>query len=235
MKTIISLYPRELTETRGMFRPTSRFTLPAATMGSFSRLVVEDQYQSHYIGQDKHVDHRIFAEDIARDLVKCWAQPLSNNGGAPGVFISPIDNPTDEQVIHLPEFQKALQDQDRYMANMVGQADQLYAIPENRRNINEEHQVAAKYLRISGRPWQGGLSRGATKECPFCGAACSHGAVKCISCGEIIDQAGYEALKKQVLNGGVEPASAEADDTLEQIAGIVEKPKSALRPAGAAK
>lgn len=214
-RTIISIYPRECRETRPGFRPTSVFVLPESPIGGkFSRLVIEPQVQSQYVGNGFHVDRSdaTTPEKIAADLVRCWADNRAWSGipaGArPGIWVAKEPNPTDEQVLSSPEYKRALQEQNRYFAEKVKQADLYWQRDKSTINIDSEHYLAADYLKITGRSWQHDNRREANKTCPFCGAVIPSGAMICRECKEIVDPERYAIEKRKrelVLAGSATP------------------------------
>ena len=196
MKTIISLWPVERVETRNWFTPTSRYAIPAAPIGGFSRLKVVDQYQQVYRIDGQYDTNTVMATEVAEDIVRSASKFKIGPDGRMGIYVHEIDDPTDEQVLVSIQHQNAVAEQDQLMHGIVNDARHLFS---NGEKLQGYHHMAGKYLRIEGEKWQDrNTSRSATKQCPFCSAVLLSSVVKCNSCNEIVDEAGYAALRATI-------------------------------------
>lgn len=109
-----------------------------------------------------------------------------------GINASHNSKPTKEE---LAAWRKVLIEN---LQRELRKADTLYASakPEERASVDSEHFfVAARYLGVK-KPWMHESQQ--MTVCPFCNVGVSPVASKCHGCNEVINQAAYEAQKKQI-------------------------------------
>jgi hypothetical protein len=223
-QTIVSIWPFELKESRPRFHPQSEFVVPAAQFDGIAILKIDDVQEGDYLAAGKSIMQVVTAESLAEDLVRSWRQ-WTVRGGHRGVWIHPKAEATVEEIMASPEYAAARREQDELMKNLVVQARELYNQNFNT-SITNNHRMAAQYLRIEGEAWLGSnVGRDQKKTCQFCGQLISKTAVTCFTCKEIVDPAGYAALKRDVAN----QIAAEEQQTV--VRDIPDNGGSALRPA----
>ncbi len=176
-----------------MYKPTNTYTIPAAPVGGFSRLKVEDQFQREYILDGRYDTYKREAREVAECVVRSSSKFKIGADGRMGIYVHDIEDPTDEQILNGHQHAIAVRENDELMHGIVNDARQLFAEGQP---LQRYHHMAAKFLRITGEKWQDrNTKREATKECPFCAAILMASVVKCGTCNEIVDPAGYAALK----------------------------------------
>jgi len=222
-RTIVSLWPMALKETRPRYVPQKIYEIPAAPLNGYSTLKVTDQQESCYVAAGIHVPKLIAASELALDLARDFRRLRSGNDGCPGVWVAEQDEPTHEQIINSTQYREARAEQDVLCQNLIVEARTLKG--RNLENsITDKHFIAAEYLKITGEDWQKkDMQHGARKQCLFCGHFVSAAVVKCTNCQEIIDPVGYANLK--AANEAVLTAAA-AQGSIKDNGG------SAIKPAG---
>lgn len=157
---------------------------------------VEDIYP-HF--NDKE-EYRVTAR-IGEDVMKCAlgygaGQSKEEDLRRFGIFASRNSSPSKAELLEakkrlVPELQKQIATADK----LASSADTL-----DRQSVYDDKFFrAARYLNVK-KPW---LSEAAEMtQCPFCSIAVSPSASICHGCNQIINQAAFDATKKQ-LQGGV--------------------------------
>lgn len=222
-RTIVSIWPMAQVQRRELQSPVKVFELPAAPFDGYVTLNVTTQSERVYLAGNIHANTEVPVDEITNDLAKAFSSFTCGGTGAVGVWVSEIDNPTDEQIRNSPQYAQARQLQDIIMQNIVKEARILHK-EDAGRGICEKHHIAASYLNIEGEPWQTGrMTRAATQECPFCRSYVSSEAVVCSGCNNIIDPEGHVRLEQQIKNR-IEAVRAQASM-------VPDNGGSALRPA----
>ena len=182
--TIVSVYPQlckaELpfcTERKG---GVHKYVLPAAPSEGFSSLVVDDAYQSEYLGEN--VGTRIISVPslgISRNLIEIWAVHVvgTQSGSGPGIMALPEGQtiPTEEQLEKLRDNQIA------YFDYLFHQAEDLYTKGDGSL-IDATMRGAAKWLGRLSVPWMKPATKTELKKCPFCISDIPFQAVVCSVC-----------------------------------------------------
>jgi hypothetical protein len=180
--TIVSVYPEERRAERhyGPEKTSgySTFVLPAAPLGEFTTLTIEDCYEQVYYGETVGKKPRIVeAMEIAQDLVAHWRDIVigTDSGYGPGIFIAKGDVPTEE------ELENARASQEAYFEYLIQQAEQKHR--DNKGDeITDTHRAAAKWMGREGYEWTKRISQIVTKECPLCTVQIPAKAVICPNC-----------------------------------------------------
>lgn len=185
-----SLPAPELPPTRrGRFQPTSEFRIGPGSAESPAILVVEDQRESVYVGEDAQgnrlYDFRpILAMKLARDLVNEWRDLIPNSvqGRRIGVAIAEGDMPTKEEI------ETAVKEQAAFDTELVKEARQHHADGHSHL-IKKKHRTAAARLKLMAEPWiHETMSPGDRENCPACGGIIPAGKYVCMICGTKIRQ-----------------------------------------------
>lgn len=170
-------------------------------------LILAKRLVRHYDAGDRRSNHMVEEPvEIAEDFLRCSKEfPTrdDNNLTNYGCFMT-VGLPIDQML--KSDQQRIIEESDLKHRNKcrekVFEADGWSNDATTRRWITEMQRKCALFLgEAEGRQWV--TMRGAatdkskTKECQFCGFDCKLTAVKCQNCREIIDQAGYDELKKK--------------------------------------
>lgn len=186
--TIFSVYPEPLrTITRGRNQPRSEWPMDAGTPDKPALLVVEDQRESVYAGEDSQggrmYDMRpILAMRLAKDLVNEWRDliPNSAQGRRIGIGIADGDAPTKDEIA------VAVAEQSAFFSALVAEARQHHSDGHSHL-IRTKHRVAARFLKLTGEPWLNGqFMPGQRKNCPLCRSEIMADATVCPNCGRNI-------------------------------------------------
>ena len=169
-------------------------------------LILAKRYVRHFDKGDGKFDHMIEEPlEIAEDVLRCsteYPQRDTNNRLNYGCLLlhsTPLDKRSkDEQQEILSE---AAIKHEKMCRMKVFEADAWSGDPVMRRNITEMMRKCALFLgEVEQRTWvtlRGPQKdRSQLKECQFCGFDMKNTAVKCPNCREIVDQEGYDAMKK---------------------------------------
>lgn len=104
-----------------------------------------------------------------------------------GVFVAAGEKPTKEEIAEA-KVRLAAQ-----LADDLRDGDNLWGgDAKQRAQISNIHRRAARYLGVK-REWDSAIV--AQSNCPFCASSINPGALKCTSCGEILDQERFDAAK----------------------------------------
>lgn len=150
---------------------------------------VVDTYP-HFTDSQQFRSRAVPGEDIVRAVL--GVDNPAENITHFGVFASRNEKPNRQELDAakrklVPQLQK-----------LLAQADQLFASPdamEKKSVYDDKYFRAARYLNVK-KPW---LSEAAEMTlCPFCSIPVRPEASRCSGCGEIINQAAYEATKRAI-------------------------------------
>jgi hypothetical protein len=185
----------------------SVYSLPASKDGKIVTLRIENQVQHQFAGSGMpSVPTQIpafrVADDVARSMTMGMAWPGMPANAQPGIWVADEPEPTEEQIRNSERYRRAVREQDAFLAAMVKQADDLN-LKGQRNNIGLLHRVAAQVLGVTGRPWQEELRSDSLIDCPWCKSKIPTGALRCQFCGEIVDQAAYQAAKLKEKQAGL--------------------------------
>jgi hypothetical protein len=113
-----------------------------------------------------------------------------------GIFASHNSTPSKQELAEaknkhlIPELQKQIRKADQLAAS---------ADPMERKSLDSDHfYKAARYLNVK-KPWMSESNE--MTLCPFCAVAVSPNASICHGCNQIINQAAFDATKKQMAGG----------------------------------
>lgn len=153
---------------------------------------VEDIYP-HFTDREEYRCRPTSGEDVVKAILGIGVgQGPNQDMRRFGIFASKHSTPTKAE---LAEARKLLV---KELQSEIRKADALAASakPEERVSTESEHfYKAAKYLGIK-RPWMSEAE--ALSMCPFCSTPVRPQASICSGCHQVINQAAYEAQKKQI-------------------------------------
>jgi hypothetical protein len=222
-KFVASIFFEELRVERPLYG--GDFRLPAVPRGDPpALLLVRDHTQMEpqpVISGGRSVPRLILGEHIAHDVyehmatmglgmsVDCgpgvWvvrdSVPEKRPDGslvirADGKFETRLPTDQEKQVMFDEDLAFAISRQQRYGDYLISQGDAYMQTPKERILITKRMKAAAKYFSRE-REWLEDLKDGDLKLCPYCVKSIDVRAVKCPSCGEIVDPARHAAMLAQ--------------------------------------
>lgn len=209
---IVSIWPVREVATRTFLQPTSPegsniFVLEAATKEKPFVLAIEYFQQREYIGNDRHQNSTVWADEVAADLVNQLAMHKNGAvaGAGPGIWIDEtLKNGTIAEVHQSPLFADAVKRQDAFAWEFVTQARAAF-FAKKYKQITKLHYTMAALLGIQNEPWQqdGLMGREGMKACPFCASALPLAALICQNCTRVIDPQGVKAMEEKLGIGAV--------------------------------
>jgi hypothetical protein len=113
-----------------------------------------------------------------------------------GCFVAEGKKPT------AAELDAARAELEKYMADKVHEADLAWSQGPLRAEMvirPEIHHICAQWLNLKDRLWLRGTDPQAQAECPACGESVKSAAMKCRSCGFVLDKAKYDDAVKEGL------------------------------------
>jgi len=202
-KTIVSIWPMQ----ESTYRPlhiaknpgdTNTFILQAGSVESPFLLKIPDFDTYIYMGKGIHQTINIPSYETANDLVRHWRDSKNSpeDGGLPGIWVSPVDNPTIEQVLSSAELDEFQDKQMMFASSKVREA-RLFAAQMEWRNITKLHLFMGKLLNIQGEPWQDFDARAKVGKvrCPYCDSPITMGVAVCSVCREVTDIEKYNLIR----------------------------------------
>lgn len=163
----------------------------------YTQIIVHDSYQltrDWVQDQETYVKRDIYADAIAKDLVREWGSGrlTDSAAGGPGIIVY---NPR----VSLEEHLAIIRDQQTmYFRELIFQGDK-FAEAKQWDMITNLHRVAAGWLQEETRPWYNPIKGNRTKLCAACGENMNLMALVCKSCGTNII-----TFAKDMLAHGVE-------------------------------
>ena len=202
-KSIISIWPMQETAYRPLHMPknpgeSNLFILQPGSVEIPFVLRVPDFDNHIYMGKGVSQTITIPSYETANDLVRHWrdAKNSPEDGGIPGIWLSPVDNPTMEQVLYSEELVDYSEKQVMFASSKVREA-RLFAAQGEWRNITKLHLFMGKLLNIQGEPWQDfdAKAKLGKVRCPYCDTPMPIGAAICGTCREIVDIEKYNQIR----------------------------------------
>lgn len=210
--TIVSLFPREIVETKPTTFP-GRFVIPAAPENGFSLLVVDPA--SYYLASQNprqppnefQINSALLANSIVQDYINsiAWASP----GKRPGVFwingahdeVSILHSKDENGVPFLTRLKMEEQIQKDWFLEVVKQADSLWARSNgNPTSIMEDARVGALRYGLKDKPWMGDAVASELKNCFSCGELVNYSYPTCKHCKAIINPEKAKELNLMFVN-----------------------------------
>lgn len=153
--------------------------IPGTFQENYPKFTDREEYAARAIPGDDIVKAILGIENPQENLIRF------------GVFASHNERPT------KAELENANKSLETYLIALVQEADQFHTSvdPTERQSIGQHHWKAAERLNLS-RPWMHAAE--ALSACPFCSTPVKPGIPKCPNCAEILDAAGYAALKAKI-------------------------------------
>lgn len=208
--TIVSVYPREIVDTKPTLFP-SRFVIPPARDGGFVLKIIEGA--SYFIPSqienqaptEVQVNSMMLAESILHDSIP--SMNLVTNVCRPGVFALPgiWNNTTVLTYVH-PDGRnfnelliQAREWQQNYWSAVMNEADYFWASTNgNPKSIPEDAKLAARILGIEKtKPWMNNVIASELVNCKACGEMINPTFPVCKFCHAITDEKRAKELNIQ--------------------------------------
>ena len=201
--TVVSLIPYAIQEEKPHMLPGT-FRIPAAEYGDIEIIHVEEGtciIPNPFVeeGRSNSSYKQItmpaeMARSICEDY-KCAHIGLSENA-EPGLFWIDGKYTKDEVKQNFKfEISEAKKKQDNWFRNMIALADADWMKNHNIMAVSDLQRIAARSLGVN-KDWIE-VRIEETVSCPFCKIAVNPSAVKCFSCGEVINKDRYEKMKEE--------------------------------------
>jgi len=204
LATIVSLMPCDIRESKPSIMPVEYF-IPAARMGDFETLKIEDGYGHLYLDQDRGtvsvpIDSHKLADSIVKDYMYSCIELDYTGQATPGLFW--LDGHLEKSAIlkdHLKKLNEVKDCQNRWFLRLVKVADDDWTRNQQHRSITAIQRAAAVALKsqIGERPWNVEVKdMVAFKNCKYCTSTINAGALVCPTCGrQLVTD---EELKKAI-------------------------------------
>lgn len=160
----------------------SPVTIPGTVEGIYPHFTEGEEYRSR--------------PTPGEDVAKCFlgigpGQSKDEDRTRFGWFTSTNSAPSKQE---LAEAKKKLT---AYLTAKIRKGDELAASadPNDRKSVDDSFYKAAAHMNVK-RPWMSEATE--MTLCPFCSIPVRPSASKCSGCNEVINQAAYEAQKKQI-------------------------------------
>ncbi len=189
---ICSVYPLEKSAER-RHKLYTKYVLPAAPRDAYSLCIVFDTYEAistwneNPTGKEQHITPgHIPVQVVADDLVSSWSHQTiaSQKGHGPGIGQIKGDEPTEAELAHLRERQRAFFEwciQDGNDKHLSGE----------QKNITHIHRCAALWLlgeAAQQLSWYPKMEQRTVKNCPRCAKQILEAALGCEHCSlDLID------------------------------------------------
>lgn len=202
-KTIVSIWPMQESTYRPLHMPKTAtdsncFVLQPGCFDIPFLLRVPDFDNLVYMGKGTNQTITIPAIETALDLVRHWRDSKNSpeDGGLPGIWLHPTENPTVEEVRSSAEILEYSEKQIMFASSKVREA-RLFAAQNEWRNITKLHLFMGKLLNIQGEPWQDFDSKASAGKvrCPYCDTPMAMTAAICGQCREIVDLTKYNQIR----------------------------------------
>jgi len=197
--TIVSVYPREITESKWSLDPAV-FTIPAAPRGKFSTTVVGPaSWWKDVDPEQPLLEITNSSIQIAQSLIRDWMNGLfmCNMGDAtPGLFyIEGAVSAPEILAKHNDKLELAKTKQKNWFLALVKAGDVLWSRTNgNPLAIDDLMRMAAQELEIKDKPWMRDFNTMELIHCKFCGSLVKPGFPVCSVCHHIVDERLYESL-----------------------------------------
>jgi hypothetical protein len=197
--TIVSVYPREIHETKCTLEP-GVFDIPAAPDKGFSLLVVGVSSWWKDVDPDQPLlEITVSSVMVANSVIRDYANGLfmcDMGESMPGLFYVPGEH--DKASISLkfaPQLEVARKRQRTWYERLIKAGDVLWARSQgNPLAISDDMRLAAQELQLRDKPWLADFTTLQMINCQFCGTLLRPGFPVCSQCSHVVDQAMYEKL-----------------------------------------
>lgn len=200
--TIISIYPRDIKEAKpGLF--PSEYIIPAGSIEKPGLCIVSNDVH-HLVDPNpldeskeaKYIKVNVKAIEAAQSIINDWIVSLIEveHDAMPGLFAVRGDYYENKVIVEKfsREIKVHAEAQYAWFANLVRSGDDIWAKSRSTQGISDIQRLAAQTLNLK-REWLVNLTE--PNKCPFCASNINVGAIKCITCGEVLNKVAYDHLK----------------------------------------
>lgn len=195
MKTVVSIYPRPINESKPGLIP-SVFMIPAGSPENPQILHVNHATCPIYAFDGKSIPQTILSEEVAGAIVRDFINGAMarREDAYPGLFYVDGHLTVDEiKKKYADKLKEATEIQTRWLGSLVELADDDWAQNKRHKNISELQRLAAQMLNLN-REWLKVTPKSITT-CPSCAATLEGTPVVCMRCNFILDEARYKTMK----------------------------------------
>lgn len=196
--TIVSIYPREITETKATMEPGT-FTIPPGSIEKPSILVIGPSSWWKEIDEEQPlleipVNSVQVADSIVRDYCVGLLGSDSTSAG-PGLFFVPGEKSlTEIKTEYKTLLEKAVIRQRKWFQNLVNIADMLWARTNgNPLTISDDARMGAHYLNLNEKPWIRDFTTVQMVNCKACGSLVNPMYPVCANCKAIVNDEAAKA------------------------------------------
>jgi hypothetical protein len=201
--TVCSLLPYQLTELKPGVQP-GQYVIPKAESGLSLTIIPNNIY--YQINPDPLADSKqvrlikvpIPAMECARSIINDYVSSLlavEPPDKVPGLFAVAGDwsDKKEFSLKHMKELVFYKNTQNNWFTALVNIADDFWSKTHSPASISDLQREACKILGFR-RDWLNPVPFEQAEKCPFCQNAVITGAIKCVTCGEILDKKKYNEL-----------------------------------------
>lgn len=201
--TIVSIYPKDINERKPGIHP-GQFIIPAAKLGEFSSLIVDDAFFWIDFAEPerKPIKQIVDGFKLATAVVEDFCRNIpgyrigENYKASPGMFvIAEAVTPVVIAQSYKPQLAEALVNQNNWFKQLVTEADDTWEKTRTHRAISSLQRLAAKNLGLEKEWIVETVSDKGIKFCPACRTRVHPDAVVCSSCQCILDEDKYAKMK----------------------------------------
>lgn len=201
--TVISIFPKEIKEPKpGLF--PAEFIIPLGTVEKPGYLIIDDntfyQVDPDPLSEAKekaYIKVPVKALEVAQSIINDYVNSLIEvelGEAVPGIFAVKGDYRDSEYIKakfkhEIAEYSRA---QRRWFTNLAKSADEIWAKTRSTAGISDLQRIAAEAIGW-GKEWL--ISLDEPSKCPYCKNNIIEGALKCTTCGEILNVEQYNKLK----------------------------------------
>jgi hypothetical protein len=206
--TIASLLPFQLIESKPGLNP-NEYTIAPAENGKFALTIIPNNV-FYNVNPDplsdakeiRHIQVPVRSIELAQSIIQDYINSLLGvmpPDAVPGLFAVPgdWDNKTEFAVKHAKEILIYKNAQNQWFKNLVDIADDTWSKTRTPFGISDMQRSAAEMLGFK-RDWLSPLPNEEAEKCPVCQNVVNFGAVKCISCGHILNKVAYDKIMASV-------------------------------------
>lgn len=198
------MLPYKLVENKPGLNP-NEYIIPAAVQGDLSLTIIPNNI-FYLVNTDPLADAKevrvikvpVPAQELAESIINDYTTGLlavEQPDATPGIF--PVRGNYSDKKIVTVKFAKEIefykQTQNRWFQRLVDIADDTWAKSNSPVGISDIQRDACRYLGYQ-RQWLNPLPLEVQDKCPFCTNPINKGAIKCVTCGEILDKKKYGEL-----------------------------------------
>jgi hypothetical protein len=201
---MISLLPFDLVESKPGLNP-NEYTIHKADGDKFGLTIIPNNV--HYlVNPDPLADAKdvrnikvpVPAIELGRSIINDYVSSLLGAAppdSVPGLLTVPGDYTERKEVStkYMKELMVLRASQNSWFRNLVEMADDTWSKTRSPIGISDLQRSACRMLDYK-RDWLNPLPSEQIEKCPYCQSAINAGAVKCITCHEILDKKRYNEL-----------------------------------------